>query len=66
MRKEIKNLAFVHGVNIEIIDLLTNKGTKNLSTFDDSWEGICNSKTFVDIATAVRHRELSTIYIKHN
>ena len=27
---------------------------------------ICNSKAFVDIATAGRHRGLSTIYIKHN
>ena len=26
----------------------------------------CNSKAFVDIATAGRHRGLSTIYIKHN
>ena len=34
--------------------------------FDDSCEEICNSKTFVDIATAGRHRGLSTIYIKHN
>ena len=35
-------------------------------TFDDSCEEICNSKAFVDIATAGRHRGLSTIYIKHN
>ena len=34
--------------------------------FDDSCEEICNSKAFVDIATAGRHRGLSTIYIKHN
>ena len=34
--------------------------------FDDSYEQICNSKAFVDIATAGRHRGLSTIYIKHN
>ena len=27
---------------------------------------ICNSKVFVDIATAGRHRGLSTTYIKHN
>ena len=33
---------------------------------DDSCEEICNSKTFVDISTAGRHRGLSTIYIKHN
>ena len=34
--------------------------------FDDSCEEICNSKAFVDIATAERHRGLSTTYIKHN
>ena len=33
--------------------------------FDDSCEDICNSKAFVDTATAGRHRGLSTIYIKH-
>ena len=33
---------------------------------DDSCEEICNSKAFVDIATAGRHRGLSTIYIIHN
>ena len=34
--------------------------------FDDSCEENCNSKAFVDIATAGRHRGRSTIYIKHN
>ena len=34
--------------------------------FDDSCEEICFSKAFVDIATAGRHRGLSTIYTKHN
>ena len=34
--------------------------------FDDSCEEICNSKAFVDLATAGRHRALSSIYIKHN
>ena len=34
--------------------------------FDDSCEEIRNSKAFVDIATAGRHRGLSTIYIKRN
>ena len=41
-------------------------GTKYLLMFDDSCEEICYSKAFVDIATAWRHRGLSTIYIKHN
>ena len=66
MQKEIENLEFVHGVNFEFIDSLKNNGTKYLLIFDNSCEEICKSKAFVDIATAVRHRGLSTIYIKHN
>ena len=66
MQKEIKKLEFVQGVNFEFIDLLKNKGTKYLVIFDKSCENICSSKTFVDIATAGRHRGLSTIYIKNN
>ena len=34
--------------------------------FDASCEKICNSKAFVDIATAGRNRGLSTTYNKHN
>ena len=56
----------MRGVNFEIIDSLKNNGTKYLLIFDDSCEEICNSKAFVDIATAGRHRGLSTIDIKHN
>ena len=56
----------MQGVNFEFIDSLKNNGTKYLLLFDDSCEEICNSKVFVDIATAGRHRGLSTIYIKHN
>ena len=66
MQKEIENLEFVQGVNFEFIDSLKNNGTKNLLIFDDSCEEICNSKAFVDIATAWRHRGLSATYIKHN
>ena len=66
MQNEIENLEFVRGVNFEFIDSLKNNGTKYLLTFDDSCEEICNSKAFVDIATAGRHRGLSTISIKHN
>ena len=36
-----------------------------LLIFDDSCEEICKSKASVDIATAGRHRGLSTIYNKH-
>ena len=66
MQKEIENLEFVQGVIFEFFDSLKNNGTKYLLKIDDSCEEICNSKAFVDIATAGRHWGLSTIYIKHN
>ena len=66
MQKEIENLEFVQGVNFEFIDSLRNNGTKYLLIFDVSCGEYCNSKDFVDISTAGRHRGLSTIYIKHN
>ena len=66
MQKEIENLEFVQGVNFDFINSYKNNGTKYLLFFDDSCKNICNSKAFVDIATARRHRGLSTIYIKHN
>ena len=66
MQKEIETLEFVRGVSFEFVDSLKNNGTKYLLIFDDSCEEICNSKAFVDIATAGRHRGLRTIYIKHN
>ena len=66
MQKENENLQFVRGVNFEIIDSIKNNGTKYLLIFDDSCEKICNSKAFVDIATAGSQRGLSTIYTKHN
>ena len=66
MQKDIENLEFVQGVNFEFIDSLKNNGTKYLLIFDVSCEEICNSTAFVDIATAGRHRGLSTIYLKHN
>ena len=56
----------MRGVNFEFIDSLKNDGRKYLLNFDDSCWEICNSKAFVDIATAGRHRDLSTMYIKHN
>ena len=66
MQKENENLEFVRGVNFEFIDALKNNGTKYLLFSDGSCEEICNSKDFVDIATAGRHRGLSTIYNKRN
>ena len=59
-------ISSLQGVNFEFIESLKNNGTKYLLMFDDSCEEICNSKAFVDTATAGRHRGLSTIYIKHN
>ena len=66
MQKEIENFEFFQGVNFELIDSLKNNGTKYLVICDDSYEEIGNSKAFADIATARRHRRLSTIYIKNN
>ena len=66
MQKENENLEFLRGVNFEIIDSMENNDTKYLLIFDNSCEEICNSKAFVDTATAGRHRGLSTFYIKHN
>ena len=49
-----------------IYSIVKINGRKYLLIFDNSCEKICNSKAFVDIATAGRHRGLGTIYIKHN
>ena len=56
----------MQGVNFEFSDSLKNNGSKYLLIFDNSCEEICNPKAFADIATAGRHRDLSTIYKKHN
>ena len=61
-----KNLKFIQGVDFELIENLPNNGTKYLLIFDDSCEEISNSKQFVKVATAGRHRGLNTVYIKHN
>ena len=66
MQKEIESLEFVRGINFGFNGSLKNNGTKYLLIFDDACEEICNSKAFVDIATAGRHRGLSKIYSKHN
>ena len=65
MQKEIDYLEFVQGVHLEFINSLKNNVTKYLLIFDDSCADTCNSKEFVDLATAGRHRGFSTIYIKH-
>ena len=66
MSKDVKNIEFIEGVDFEFIQNLPNNGTKYLLIFDNSFEEISSSKDFVKIATAGRHKGLSTIYIKHN
>ena len=66
IQKEIENFQFLQGVNFEFNDSIKNNGTKYLLIFDVSCGETCNSNAFVDIATAGRHRGLSTIYIKRN
>ena len=64
MSKNIKNIHFIQGVDFEFIQSLPNNGTKYLLIFDDSCElEISSSKEFVKMATAGRHKGLSTIYI---
>ena len=64
--KKTDNLEFFQGVHFEFINSLKKNGTKYLLVFDDSCAEICNSKEFVDIATAGGHRGFSTIHLKHN
>ena len=66
MSKNIKNIHFIQRVDFEFTQSLPNNGTKYLLIFDDSCEEISSSKKFAKIATAGRHKGLSTIYIKHN
>ena len=66
MQKVIENLEFAQKLDFEFIDWLKNNGTKYSLFFDNFCGGICNSKAFVDIATAGRHHGLSTIHIRHN
>ena len=56
----------IQGVDFEFILSLPNNGTNNLLLFDNSYKEISSSKDFVKIATAGRHKRLSTIYRKHN
>ena len=63
---ESKNLKLIQGVDFYLIENLPNNGTKYLLIFDDYCEELSNSKQFVKVATAGRHRGLNTIYIKHN
>ena len=66
MSKNIKNVLFIKKVDFELIQSLPNNGSKYFLIFDDFCEEIVSSKNFVEIATAGKHKGLSTIYIKHN
>ena len=66
MQKEIENLEFLQGVNLEFIDSLKNNGTKYLLIFVYFCDKNCNWKELVDIATPGTYRGLSAIHIKHN
>ena len=63
MSKNIKNIHFTQGVDFEFIQSLPNNGTEYLLIFVRKSQ---TRKIFVKIATAGRHKGLSTIYIKHN
>ena len=66
MSNNKKNIEFVQGFDIELIQNLPNNGTKNLLICNDSCEENSSSKEFLKIATAGRHKGLSTVYITHN
>ena len=66
MPEEIEIFEFVRSENFEHTGLLKNNGIKYMLSFHNSCEKICNSKAFVDFATAGKQRGLNTIYIKHN
>ena len=67
MQNENDSFEFTQAVNFGFINsLMKNNGTKYLLAFDDSCAEISDSEEFVDIDIAGRHREFSSIYIKHN
>ena len=61
-----KNPKFIQKIDFKLIENLPNNEKIYLLIFDDSCEEISNSKQFVKVATAGRHRSLNTFYIKHN
>ena len=65
MQKEIEKLVLVHSVMFEFIDSLKDNSTKFSLFSDESYEEMCISKLINDIATAGRHRWLSSYYLKH-
>ena len=67
-----KRFMFINIINLFIVKYkektldLSNNGTEYLLIFDDYVEENSNSKQFVKIATAGRHKELNTVHIKYN
>ena len=60
MQTENEGLELHQCVKFKFIDLPKNNGTKYVLIFVNPCEDICNSKQFVDFATAGRHLTLST------
>ena len=65
-QKQIENFVFVPSLNLDLIDLLNNNGTKYLLIYVKLCEVICDSKPYVHIATTGRPRWLKNFYIKLN
>ena len=66
MMRLIAVIEFIQGVDFDLIDNLPAEGTKYLLIFDDSVDIISKSGKLNAIETAVRHRNLNCVYIKHN
>ena len=60
----MENFELFQVVDFELKHSSNSNGTKYLLISDTSSEDIGTSKTFADVATAGRHRGLSTSYIK--
>ena len=66
MRKKIEIIEFVQGVDFGIYDALRSKKTNYSLTVGELCGEICNSKAFVDKATAGRHRGKDNMNKKHS
>ena len=66
MIQSIADIEFIQGVDFDLIDNLPADSTKYLPIFDNSLDILSKSEKFNGIATAGRHRNLNSVYIKHN
>ena len=55
-------IIFKKYINLDFVKNIDNC----LLIFDDSRKEVFNYKEFVNLATAVRHRNINVIYVKHN